>query len=125
MAKKMVLILVAVAMMASCASNPSVKMYPGARHYSPTHPDQVELLRHEPRRAHMRFGEIRLEAAPRWSRFEVERILREEAANIGADALVIVVDNLYRDSVVTGFYRPHVRSYRERIIIGVAIRFER
>ena len=51
-------------------------------------------------------------------------VLRERAARIGADALIIEVDNIYRESVWLSPYRRGRRypSY-DRVIVGVAIRY--
>jgi len=57
------------------------------------------------------------------SRRYVERRLREEAARMGADALVIVVDRFFREPV---WDRGYGRGrYSERQIIGIAIRYRR
>lgn len=42
---------------------------------------------------------------------------------MGADALVITVDEYFRDHVAVHRYGRGTMIYRERLIVGVAIRF--
>jgi hypothetical protein len=63
------------------------------------------------------------------SRSEVEWKLREKGAAIGADALVIEVDTVYREQVWAGPYRPvrgrRVRRVvtRDHVIVAIAFRY--
>jgi hypothetical protein len=63
------------------------------------------------------------------SRFEVDRRLREKGAAIGADALVVEVDTVFRELTWVGPYRPlrgprvHRAVTRDHIIEAVAIRY--
>jgi hypothetical protein len=129
MTKKYFALFILVLVVVSCAPPLHVYFFPGAHGYPPTSPASVDLLRYEPRRVHEAFAEIRYEPPARLSRFEVERRLRERAAAIGADALVIEVDNVYRERVWVGPYRVyrgrrvHRAVVRERVIIGIAIRY--
>ncbi len=53
----------------------------------------------------------------------VEDVLREQAARMGADALVIVVDRFFREPVwERGIGRG---GYGERQIVGIAVRYKR
>ena len=109
--------------LAACARPYGHRYYPDAPRFAPTHPSAVDLLRREPRRAHLRLGEVWLRPEPDMSRRYVERRLREEAARMGADALVVVVDRFYREPV---WDRGYGRGrYSERQIIGIAIRYRR
>jgi len=120
--KAIVLVLLA-AVLVSC-SPVRVRMFPGVGHFPPTSPQSVDLLRREPPRPHIAFAEIHYKPSPRISRHEVDWVLRERAARIGADALIIEVDNIYRESVWLSPYRRGLRSPRfERVIVGVAIRY--
>jgi len=62
---------------------------------------------------------------PRMRRAYVEDVLREEAARMGADALVIAVDRFFREPVWDRGYGRGRGYYRERQIIGIAIRYRR
>ncbi|MBU4404533.1 MAG: hypothetical protein KKG79_02850 [Acidobacteria bacterium] len=118
-----VLVLVAVA----CAPALRVHYFGGAPGYPPTAPGSVDLLRFEPRRPHDAFAEILYDPPQRLGRREVEWKLRRKGAAIGADALIIETDSVYRD----GVYRPNrVRRVRrdgvhDRGIVAVAIRYQR
>ncbi len=102
----------------------------GSRRYAdtprlrPTDPGAVELLRREPRRDHLKIGEVWLRPDPGMSRRYVEGTLRTKAAAMGADALVIVQDRYFEDGVVYSWWRGPMRLY-ERQIVGVAIRYRR
>ncbi len=129
MTKKAVTILLLAVFAAACAPALRVNYFPGGRHYPPTSPRSVDLLRAEPRRPHNAFAEIRYEPPRSLSRSEVDWKLREKGASIGADALVIEVDTVFRERTWVGPYRPsrsrRVRRVvtRERIIEAVAIRY--
>jgi len=118
-----------VMLLAACASPLRVYYFPGARHYPPTMPASVDLLRWEPQRPHEAFAEIRYDPPRSLSRSEVEWRLREKGAAIGADALVIGVDTVYREKVWVGPYRPfHGRNLhrvvvRDHVIEAIAIRY--
>jgi hypothetical protein len=51
-------------------------------------------------------------------------VLREKAALMGADALVIVADRYFGGGVVYDYWRGPRRIYR-RQIVGIAIRYRR
>ena len=129
MIKKWGLIVILLLFIVSCAPALRVNYFPGAKSYPATRPGSVDLLRVEPRRPHEAFAEIRYDPPAGMSRSEVEWKLREKGAAIGADALVIEVDTVYREHVWTGPYRPHrgrrVRRAvsKEHVIAAVAIRY--
>jgi len=108
----------------SCYRPYGLRLYPDAPRFAPTDPAQVELLRREPRRDHIRLGEVWIKPSPRMGRHYVEGVLREKAARLGADALVIVEDRVFREGVVYNYWRGPMVVY-DRRIIGVAIRFRR
>lgn len=123
MRSKAIVLVLLVAVLVSC-SPVRVRMFPGAPHFPSTSPQSVDLLRREPSRPHVAFAEIVYKPSPRVSRHEVDWVLRERAAHIGADALIIETDNVYRESVWISPYR-RVRNYPrfERVIVGIAIRY--
>ena len=110
---------------AACYRPYGYRYYPGTPRFYPTHPMEVELLRREPRREHIRLGEVWVRPDRGMDRYDVEDILREKAARMGADALVIVADRFYREGVVSNYWRRGRRPVYERHIVGIAIRFRR
>lgn len=110
--------------LASCSPYTGVNVYPGAPRFAPTYPGDVVLLRHEPRRPHIRLGEVWIRPEHRWSPFYVEQKLREQTAKIGGHALVIVEDRFTANPVIVRDYWRGNRVYRERVIVGVAIRYQ-
>lgn len=108
----------------SCYRPYGTRLYPGAPRLAPTDPAEVRLLRRDPRQSHIQIGEVWLRPNPGMDRRYVEGLLREKAALMGADALVIVVDRYFRDRVVYSYWRGPGVVY-ERHIVGVAIRYRR
>jgi hypothetical protein len=98
--------------------------YRDAPRFGPTNPASIELLRRDPKRDHIRLGEVWIRPDPGMDRGYVEGILREKAALMGADALVIVADRFFREGVVYNYWRGRMAVY-ERHIVGVAIRYKR
>ena len=129
MMKKAVVLSVLMLVLVSCAPPLRVYYYPGARHYPPTSPQSVDLLRAEPRRPHVAFAEIRYDPPVGMSRSQVDWNLRERGAYIGADALVVEVDTVYRERVWVGTVRADHRRparravVRDHIIVAIAIRY--
>ncbi|OGD27956.1 MAG: hypothetical protein A2V57_06025 [Candidatus Aminicenantes bacterium RBG_19FT_COMBO_65_30] len=108
----------------SCYRPYGYHLYPDTPRFAPTNPPAVDLLRREPRRDHIRLGEVWIRPS-RWAdRFYVEGLLREKAALMGADALVIVADRYFRDGIVYNYWRGPRPVYR-RQIVGIAIRYRR
>ena len=108
----------------SCYRSSGDHFYPNTPIFRPTDPSQVELLRREPRRDHIRLGEVWIRPTGRMDRFHVEGVLREKAARMGADALVIVADKYFQEGVVFSYWHGP-RPVYERQIVGIAIRYKR
>jgi len=108
----------------SCYRPYGYSFYPDVPRFAPTDPMNVELLRRDPRRDHVRLGEVWIRPDRGMGRPYVEGILREKAAVMGADALVIVVDRFFREGIVYNYWRGRMVIY-ERHIVGVAIRYKR
>jgi len=108
----------------SCYRPYGSRFYPDTPRFAPTDPRGVELLRREPRRDHIRLGEVWIRPNYGMDRFYVEGVLREKAAALGAEALVIVADRYFRDHVVYSYWRGPMTVY-ERHIVGIAIRYRR
>lgn len=127
MLKKFVALFVLVLLTAACAPALRVHYFGGGPGYPPTAAESVDLLRAEPRHPYVAFAEIIYEPPRNMGRREVEWKLRRKGAAIGADALIIETDSVYRD----GVYRPNrVRRVRrdgvhDRGIVAVAIRYRR
>jgi hypothetical protein len=103
--------------------------YVGAPRFPPSNPASVEILRTEPIRLHVRLGEIVIEAStePAPPITEVEDKLRAEAAKLGAEAVVVVVDRIQPvGAFVSGpWWGGDVDIIKGRKLIGVAIRYQR
>ncbi len=108
----------------SCYRRSGYHFYPHTPYLGATDPAQVDLLRREPRRDHIRLGEVWIRPSWRMDRFYVESELREKAARMGADALVIVADRYFREGVVYSYWHGP-RAVYERQIVGIAIRYRR
>ncbi len=108
----------------ACYRHSGYHFYPHTPRFAPTFPADVDLLRREPRRDHIRLGEVWIRPSWRMDRYDVEGLLRERAARMGAEALVIVADRYFRDGVVFNYWRGPRSVYR-RQIVGIAIRYRR
>jgi hypothetical protein len=123
------LLLVCAGWFASCATiNATATPYAGAPHPPPTVPQNVQILRTEPTRPHVRLGEIVLEATtdPAPPIEKVEAKLREEGAKLGADAVVVVLDRIQPlGAYVTGpWWGRSVETETGSKLIGVAIKYQ-
>jgi hypothetical protein len=116
-------LIIGIVWISSCRPYVGYDFYPATPRFKRTHPDRVLLLRNQPRKNHIELGEVWIRPKPRMSRYFVESKLREKAARMGADALVITVDEYFRDRVAVRRYGRGTMIYRERLIVGVAIRF--
>jgi len=130
MKKKVWLIFVLALVIVSCAPALRVHYFGGKPGYPPTAAESVDLLRAEPRRPYVAFAEISYEPPRRMGRREVEWKLRSKGAAIGADALIIETDSVYRDGVFHPNGVRRARSVRrdgtlDRVIVAVAIRYRR
>lgn len=103
--------------------------YVGAPHLAPTLPGNVEILRIEPTRPHVRLGEIVVDAGTDASASvsEIEQKLRSEAAGIGGDAVVVVYDRIQPVAAyVSGpLWDRDFHSIEGRKLKGIVIRYNR
>ncbi|OGD30334.1 MAG: hypothetical protein A2Y56_08930 [Candidatus Aminicenantes bacterium RBG_13_63_10] len=106
----------------ACFPYAGQQYYARAPRFEPTHPSQVRLLRSEPRRPHIQLGEVWIRPDPGMSPNYVENTLKSRAAALGANALVIVEDRYFKQNVVRSYWHGR-RYYRDRVIVGVAIRY--
>ncbi|MFN7990121.1 MAG: hypothetical protein U0529_21795 [Thermoanaerobaculia bacterium] len=116
------------ASLSACATvDVASERYLGVPQVAPTAPASVEILRREPKRPHVRLGEVFLSPSDGAKTDEIEKALREEAAKLGAEAAVVVQDRTKRiGTYVTGgwWVRYHTPIYG-RQIVAVAIRYEK
>jgi len=118
----------ALAIVAGCASNNvSTIPYANVPDFPATNPAQVQILRAEPTRPHVKLGEINVEASssPPPSVQEVDGMLRSAAAKLGADAAVVVVDTTQPGlPVASGAWWSRTTTSRgAREVIAVAIKY--
>jgi hypothetical protein len=129
MMKKMMVLFFLFVIVVSCTPPLRIEFFPGAKSYPPTAPASIDLLRMDPQRPHEALAAIRYNPPSGMSRSQVEGLLRERGAAIGADALVIEVDTVFREKVWVGPYRTlrgrrvHRSAVRDRIIEAIAIRY--
>ncbi|OPY75852.1 MAG: hypothetical protein A4E65_03395 [Syntrophorhabdus sp. PtaU1.Bin153] len=93
--------------------------------YPPTNPTTVQILHSEPTTPHKRLGEISLEPQGNPTVPEMEAKLRQAAADMGADAAVIVADTTkLMGSYVSGpWWGRQVSPIYGRVIVAVAIKY--
>lgn len=99
----------------------------GAPHFPPSDPVQVEILRREPSRAHVRLGEVKaMPSTESTDATKIEDALRKEAAKLGADAAVVVADRTQvTGAVVTGpWWGRSLEATEGRVVIAVAIKYQ-
>jgi hypothetical protein len=99
----------------------------GGPRFAPSDPAQVQILRTQPARPHVRLGEIRAEPASlSIDVAQIEDALRKEAAKLGADAVVVVYDR----TQITGAYvlgpwwGGSIQTVQGRVVIAVAIKYQ-
>lgn len=121
-------LLAVVGLLAACATVDAMSTpYIGAPHPPPTDPARVEILRVPPTQAHDGLGEVVVDAStePAPPITQIEDRLKAEAAKLGADAVVIVSDQIQPTGVyVTGYgYGRSVDPVIGRRVVGVAIKY--
>lgn len=114
--------------LAACASiDVNTIPYVGVQTYPPTHPAQVTILRAAPTRPHLRLGEVAVTVSidPAPPIADIEAKIREQAAALGADAAVIVVDRIQAIGVMAAgpWWGRDVDTITGRKLIAVAIKY--
>ena len=86
--KKIICLFVLTVVMCGCATFSSQK-YPIKESYPPTNPEDIAIFKFFPPVAYKPIGEVETKASPasKWS--SLHRKLKEEAAKMGGDAIVI------------------------------------
>jgi hypothetical protein len=83
----------------------------GGPEFPPSDPAKVEILHKEPTRPHVKLGDVRAEpSSEEVDAKQIDEALREEAAKIGADAAVVVYDDM--------------TPIEERVILAIAIKYQ-
>ncbi|MGH8617302.1 MAG: hypothetical protein ACREUW_06385 [Burkholderiales bacterium] len=114
--------------LAACASiDVNTIPFVGVQTFPPSNPAQVTILRAAPTRPHIRLGEISatvsIDPAPPIA--DIEAKIREQAAALGADAAVIVVDRVQAIGVMAAgpWWGQNVDTITGRKLIAVAIKY--
>jgi len=115
--------------LSACASvDAQTTAYVGVEHPAPTLPGEVQILRTEPTRPNVRLGEILIDATvdPAPPITQVEQKLREEGAKLGADAVVVVYDQIQPVAAyVTGpLWSRNIDTIQGRKLKGIAIKYQ-
>jgi|MudIll2142460700_1097286.scaffolds.fasta_scaffold1585540_1 hypothetical protein len=126
----MTCVVVAVAallLLGGCGKKISVTTNPYAQmqKYPPTDAVVVAILRAEPTRPHVRLGEVQVEPRVKQSQEELEQALQDGAAQMGADAVVVVADpaKLLGGTAATSWWGRGVAPIEGEMIVAVAIRY--
>ncbi|HEF4758295.1 TPA: hypothetical protein SAN82_000694 [Pseudomonas putida] len=114
--------------LSGCASvDAHTTAYVGVEHPAPTMASEVQVLRSEPLRPHIRLGEVLIDATvdPAPPIAEVEQKLREESAKLGGDAVVVVFDHIGRvGTYVNGpLWARDARAIEGRKLKGIVIKY--
>jgi hypothetical protein len=114
--------------LASCATtSTTTRQYVGVAQYPPSNAAAVQVVRAEPSRPHDRLGEIVVDASldPAPPPNEVEDKLKSKAAQLGADAVVVVLDRVQPTaSYIAGpYWGRTIDSVQGRKVVGVAIKY--
>ncbi len=114
--------------LAGCASvTVQTHAYLGVPNYPPTTPAQVQIVTQQPKQPHERLGEIILSGEGNPSRDTLEKKLKEEAAKLGANAVVIIYDKTHVFPIVyvDWYWGPSgVSEEMHREVVGMAIRYK-
>ena len=99
--------------------------YIGGPTFPPTDPARVEILRSEPTRVHQRLGEVFVEPSGEPTVAQYEQALREGGAKMGADAVVVVYDQMQvLGTAISGpWWAPSASPIVGRVVVGLAIRY--
>jgi hypothetical protein len=118
----------ALAIVACATVDATSTPYVGAPHPPPTDATTVQILRTEPTKPHDRLGEVVVDASvdPAPPIADVEAKLRAEAAKMGADAVVVVLDRVQPvGAYVSGpYWGRSVETITGRKLVGVAIKYK-
>ncbi|WP_339547608.1 hypothetical protein [Pseudomonas sp. RA_35y_Pfl2_P32] len=116
-------------LLSACASiDAQTTAYVGGPHPGPTLASNVQVLRVEPMRPPVRLGEILVDASvdPAPPIADVELKLKDEAAKIGGDAVVVVYDRIQPVAAyVSGpLWSRDIETIQGRKLKGIVIRYQ-
>ena len=100
--------------------------YLGGPVYAPSDPAQIQILRAWPNRPNVRLGEVTAEPSSHSvSAQKIESSLRNLAAKMGADAVVIVSDRTQvTGAMISGpWHGRTIQQTTARVVVGVAIKY--
>jgi hypothetical protein len=100
--------------------------YVGVPKFAPTDPMSVQVLRVSPVTPNIRLGEVIAQPQGSPSATEIEQKLKNAAAKLGANAVVIVEDRtMVTGAVVTGpWWGRSASPTLGQVVVGVAIRYQ-
>ncbi|MDD3375156.1 MAG: SHOCT domain-containing protein [Candidatus Omnitrophica bacterium] len=98
--------------LAGCATFSS-QMYPNAKKYPATNPEDIAIFEFPPQEPFVAIGEVGSQAAPAAQRESLYKRLKEEASKMGGDAIIV---NHSKD--VAGFYNSGGSSYTSGTVYG-------
>lgn len=115
--------------LAACATvDAQTTAYVGVEHPEPTLASEVQIMRVPPARPFVRIGEILIDASvdPAPPITQVEEKLREQAATLGADAVVVVYDQIQPVAAyVSGpLWNRDIDTIQGRKLKGIAIKYQ-
>ena len=102
----------------------TTKQYQPLTGYPPTDPSSVQILRAPPLAIVERLGELYAEPQGHPSVQEIEAKMRQTAAKMGANAVVLVEDTtMSMGPIETGpWFDQRVTTKSQHVIVGVAVR---
>ena len=102
--------------------------YLGTPRPAPVDPTRIEILQAPPARPHDRLGEIVIDASlsPAPKTEKIEGRLRDEAAKLGADAVLVAQDQATTSGYwMTGpWWSATMSPVQSRLIVGVALKYK-
>ncbi len=101
--------------------------YLGVNRHPPSDASRIVILHEPPERAHEKLGEVvaSVSLKPSPSVEKIESALRRRAADLGAEAILLVKDQVeMTGSWVSGpYWAPTISPILSRVIVGIAIRY--
>ncbi len=118
--RRVLIIAAALAVLAGCATSSPVRVLPlvGATTYPPTDPESVVVLQTEPLTPFETLGQIVFEPQNAASEADMERMLRQAGASLGANAVIIKADLNMQVGADQG------QSSRGQVVSAIAIRYK-
>jgi hypothetical protein len=109
-----------------CSSvSATTRTYPDAPTFPPTDPSAVEILRSEPAVPYVRLGEITLSLQSNPSQQDIAQSLKQQAAQMGATAVLLVYDGSQAMGVMYSgpAWAPADPTQLGQVLIAIALRY--